>query len=1041
MKHIFFFFFLLSVWLRPAQAQTTDSLSQKLTSIFANVDKSQVPTGYLYEAGVRFVEPRFFNGVLTDSNRIDMNLLRYLRAQLRSCRVASSDTLPTLPAFNARLKSAAAAAGSGVIPVAVQYLRYASIRPDALQNNLLRAQSEQLFDVAGRTQSPYQTNTLFAAAPNLSYSPTNAVSFLFRRNLYLTGTGEMPTTLFLDFGDGNGYHSATWGQAIGTNYPSAGVKRVKVRFGYASGASYESWFDFNVLAVAVANRYDISNGKNMHLQPVGAPYGANVSIRYGRGHGPHVVKPFIVVEQYNIARAAPSLVDCNNANNTVDLFLPKIGQSFTGSFDFDDKLEAAGYDLVYIDFDQNTDDITRNAKVVEYIIQAMNTEKNTSRTQFGLATDQNVVMGMSMGGLVGRYALAEMTKNNGLFGPPDTRLFILHDSPQRGAYNPVGLQSLARSTDVPLNIVSLNPFSSGFLAQPTIAAFDDRLQDAVNVLNEPATQQLALLNAFDGRGNIRTNTFIDGVYGDMVDFTRSVNAGKPQPAYEIVATSDGSQCGRGSGAPLGVALSTADTYTSGLSRLISFLNPVPYLGNFSLGVRGAAYGLPAYGQQATVSRMRVYIEYRLGIGYGPVSISIPIRFNLLNESAPSPPNTLPYETLPGGTTNLSTESGNCANQTSIVGAFLRTTLYNGPICFVPSYSALDVPTVAPATAFAKYIDNTTDNTSQPRVARYIAQESTTSGSTVYNLNHLTFTARNSEWIYDVMQGLPYASNYCSTECSPFPAAPTIVGNDYFCLNGNSTTTYTIPNQPAGTTINWTATTTAGTVTPASYTGSSYTLTANSTSAGTVTIQAVVTKNTCTVATVQRQVALGPQFRVTVVRTGCNNLVTVIAPGYNNLSLTINGDTKSVSNGTQVPATFEARQLQVGLTGTNACTGQNSSYANTYKEPANSNCPQRVSNNSAALASPAVKMFPNPAGGYVDVHLDRAAVEGATSSESPRGSSFVVRIYNTYGQLWAEQPSPGSVLRLSTAALPTGLYVVVMLRDGRIFEHQQLQVTH
>ncbi len=131
MKHFFLFLIMAcAVGLRPAAAQFRglvpqavptgpDSLSQKLASVFANVDKSQVPTGYLYEAGVRFVEPRFFNGVLGDSNRTDMNVLRYLRAQLRSCRVYGSDTLPTLPAFNARLKGAAAAAGSGVIPVAV----------------------------------------------------------------------------------------------------------------------------------------------------------------------------------------------------------------------------------------------------------------------------------------------------------------------------------------------------------------------------------------------------------------------------------------------------------------------------------------------------------------------------------------------------------------------------------------------------------------------------------------------------------------------------------------------------------------------------------------------------------------------------------------------------------------------------------------------------------------------------------------------------------------------------------------------------------
>ncbi len=51
MKHFsLFLLVLLACGLLPlgSRAQAPDSLSQKLRSIFANIDKSQVPTGYLY---------------------------------------------------------------------------------------------------------------------------------------------------------------------------------------------------------------------------------------------------------------------------------------------------------------------------------------------------------------------------------------------------------------------------------------------------------------------------------------------------------------------------------------------------------------------------------------------------------------------------------------------------------------------------------------------------------------------------------------------------------------------------------------------------------------------------------------------------------------------------------------------------------------------------------------------------------------------------------------------------------------------------------
>ena len=607
----------------------------------------------------------------------------------------------------------------------------------------------------------------------------------------------------------------------------------------------ESWFDFQVLNAGAAARYGDNGRQVYYLKPPGNPYGATVTVVYGKNHGQHVVKPFIVVEQYNIAGAAPHLVDCNNANNTVEQLLLNIGNNFTNPFDFNASLESAGYDLVYIDFEQNLDDITRNAQVFQYVVQQVNAWKSVSQTQFGLSVEQNVVMGLSMGGLLARYGLAAMTKSSAAFGPPDTRLLVLHDSPQRGAYNPLGFQSLSRSTDVPLNPLSL----------ATLGDLVDRLGDAINVLNQPATQQLAILNAFNGRGDIRPNTFIDGIYKNMVDFTLPANSSGPQPTYQIIATSDGSQCGRASGAPLGVQLSSIETRTTAagvvLGTLISLFTPLPVLSRFSLGVRAAAYGLPAYGQQALISRMRVYVEYRIGFGYSSLGVYIPIRYNLLNERAISPPNTLPYETLPGGTTNLARESGDCGNQKFPISLFLRTSLYDGNICFVPTYSALDVPTVSPSTAYAKYINNTTDNPSIPRVGAYIAQNNPTNSPTEYNLNHLTFTARNSEWIFRQMQNDPAAAAQlaCSTECTTLAISSSLTQGR---LCAGSSITFSLANLPTGTAVTW-STSPAGYFTPGTGSGPSFTTTATN-QQGTATVTALV--GSCRVP-VTASVGVGP----------------------------------------------------------------------------------------------------------------------------------------------------------------------------------------
>lgn len=1057
----FLLLLLLAGWLLPArviaQPTGTDSLSQKLTSIFANVDKSQVPTGYLYEAGIRFLEPGYYNGIRSDSNLTDMDVLRYLRAQLRSSRVYGQDTLPGVAAFNARIKGASAAAG-GAIPIAVEYMPYASIAPNALQDNLLTVQNEQVYDVAGRSQSPYQTNVLFAAAPALAYSPTNNVSFLFRRNLYLRSAGVVPT-LYLDFDDGRGYQLVTWGQALATSYSTAGTKRVKVRAvfstkvlepigtqkgdtrnkaqrpSFPTSIAFESHFDFQVRAVVAASRYGDNGGTSGYLKPTGSPYGAYYSIRYGRGHGANVVKPFVVVEQYNIAGVAPHLIDCNNPNNTVDSFMDKInGVALQSGVTFNESLEAAGYDLVYIDFERNTGDITINARVFERVMQEVNTRKAIAQNA-GLTVYGNVVMGMSMGGLIARYGLADMTKNTGPFGAPDTRLLVLHDSPQRGAYNPVGLQSFARSCDVPLNIFE-------FLK---IRDFKGTISDAIDVLDEPATQQLAILNAFNGRGDIRANTFINGDYSDMVDFTRPINAGRPQPAYQIVATSDGSQCGRGSGAPVGVVLSSADTYTSTagavLGGLISMLNPISYLGRFSLGVRGAAYGLPAYGQQATISRMRVYIEYRLKIGRCPFCITIPLRFNLLNESATSPANTLPYETLPGGTTNLDRESGGCGNTTGLVALFLRTSLYNGDICFVPSYSALDVQTVTPATAAVAYLYGAPPQTSAvPRVAKFIAMEQ---NAGLYNQTHLQFTTRNSQWIFNEMQGLPIAPLNCQTECSPYPPI-SISGLDIVCA-GSTGTTFTVA-PPFGSVTGWTASP-AGLVTLPTTTAGATSITvtpANSSSTGLVTLTAQIS-NGCYSTVATRQVAVGEGIikiednAMQPPRCAESDAVFNITESYGvqgpftwqvSAGRIYSGQGSSQLVVTGLP--FQQYQLVVSVSSPSLCSGAAPIEAQFRQEYYTQDaygffCPQwrRATKDAVSKAT----LYPNPAKETVDVHLENADAAPVT-----------VRLFDSYGQARTEQTSHGeTTLRLNTEKLPTGLYFVHILRGQQVLSRQQLRI--
>ncbi len=76
--------------------------------------------------------------------------------------------------------------------------------------------------------------------------------------------------------------------------------------------------------------------------------------------------------------------------------------------------------------------------------------------------------------------------------------------------------------------------------------------------------------------------------------------------YSIVAVSNGSQCGRAQNTPTGVAITQS---------VLAVLLPIPYVGLIGITGNLGAYGLPAYGQRATISRANIRLEYRIRIGY------------------------------------------------------------------------------------------------------------------------------------------------------------------------------------------------------------------------------------------------------------------------------------------------------------------------------------------------------------------------------------------------------------------------------------------
>ncbi|HEX8428399.1 hypothetical protein [Hymenobacter sp.] len=717
MKHAYLFTFLLALLLgRPvalrAQALTDDT-RQQLDYLFAPLDKTQVPTGFLIEYGLPLAPLDPFNGTLTDSSLTNPAGFRFLYASAYSARASGSNPLPTLQTLNARVEAATATAGTA-IPLLVQRIDYATVRPDAFDLNLLSYQNGQIYDVPERTKSPYLLRTLFAAAPARATAPTGDVSFMFQPDLHIQSGGGTVQALRIDFGDGRGYVAAAWNQPVTASYATAGTKRIKVRVTYASQQytisnstspiqqaapqalpSYESHFDIEVAQPAVACttcRYAVP-GSVIDIDPVpGVHSGAKVSIRYGGSHT-QLIRPFIVVEGYDKHFIAPAI---SPENYDVSKFLEEI--EIANGFNFRDALDNTGeYDLVFIDFTNGTDDLLRNAVIFEDVLDRVETLKvvNPATNQ----REDNVVMGMSMGGLISRYKLAEITKAG---RPTHTRLLLLQDSPQRGANVPLGLQATIRQANFPLG-------------SSTTADMIPALKQALLLLDEPATRQMLVHRATDATGGFEANSFLDGAYRGMVTFS----ATGAQPTYRVVAASQGSQCNQ-------ILFGSYTELFHADGRL--FLSPFPLISRYSYETQVIVNALPSGGQSRRVSYMQLKRRLRLlGFIYRSTttSVSYACPSGLLAWDGVSPAGgTEPVSGTPGG---LNKPFGG-----SFL-IFLDATLNVAAVerfSFVPTASGLDAEIINQASLFGSY-SNGVAPVSRLQVAAFVAQESYQANGTTY----------------------------------------------------------------------------------------------------------------------------------------------------------------------------------------------------------------------------------------------------------------------------------------------------------------------
>lgn len=754
---------LLLVLLKVNAQIDTTSLAGKYEYIFQQLDVNQIPTGFIDERAFPLFSLTPFNGLLTDSNKVNIDTWRGLYFTLSTACLLSQNPFEPINVVNDSIAAHNSPTATS-IPIAVLFGEYNSVKSYAFTANLLSIVNDQVLDVPNRNESPYLNKYIFAASPAKAQYPDENFSLIFPSNLFYSNSGLTVSARYIDFDDGYGYRSASWDTAISPEYTSSGDKTLKFKLVMSNNSVYECYSDIHVDHINNIQllRYNPNVASfNQPFAPTSSHSGGNAIVRLSSNNSSgHIKKPLIVVEGYDAFSVAPTL---SEGNYTYENFIGAINIPTT--YDFNQALDDTGsYDLVFVDYNNGTDNIVRNAALLQEVITWVNNDKAIISS-----TEQNVVMGISMGGLVARYALANMTKNN---IATQTRLLITHDSPHQGANVPLGFQKLAFA------VGSVDVF--GYKIRDVFPSY----QEVVNLLNAPATTELLKYRVSSEFSNIISNTFVSSVYKPMVTFSYS----DPQPTYRFIATSQGSECGT----PIFAPGSNILNIQGNAGALIPFALST---GKANLEIQANA--LPNIGSSSTIAKVKFVAKVKL---FGFITIAKDF-YNYTSNITSS--TFLPIDGAAGGTSPIGSLDASGISAGGDIPFILnyRANLNTATIsnfCFVPTASALDVQNFDNSSLSAVNVGGWSP-TNPSSAETYIAQESL--GNGVFNERHTNFTARNAEWIFNEMQNSTNNNLNCSINCTPTVNASLIEGPEASC-NG---AIYSIPSLIPGTIVNWSAT--------------------------------------------------------------------------------------------------------------------------------------------------------------------------------------------------------------------------------------------
>ena len=553
---------------------------QHLEPIYQHLDPDKISTGILHNKVISFAPFRFYDG-RDDVAPLTASVWRQLYHELTAAQVRD---IGFAPVADIR-RETSQHLRQNITPLAIINQEYNTMRADAVKRGMVVQNGREFADGPNDRVSPYLENHIFAA------SPLKSTLYGLQQNFRILDYSAVNSTTSIlwevDFGDGQGFQNAKPGQLLQASFPSAGHYIISTKLTDESGQRLSRSTIEILLPEWSKNGStipDIIRENQVATTPyLGSVAGYDAYVFLGEGNA-EITRPVLVVEGF----------DLENNIGWQEIFdrlsVENVAQD----------LIADGYDLVIMNFSDATDYIQRNAFAVVHLIGWLKEEKPS--------TEPITIAGVSMGGLVARYALSWMEDQN---LQHDTQTLLSFDAPQQGANIPLGLQ-----------------YWVWFFSN-----YNEKADLYREIVNSPGAKQMLVTqyNFFPGTSTLRTDLFSE---------LTSLGEYPQHWMLRKVALASGSGAGFDAR-----QVNNNGSFMSPGSRLIEWRHR-----SFLVDVDGDVWAVPDVSPRTQIFEGLVNI-------WGPQNESVDIHVN----------GTIPYDNAPGGWSNTNQQIADEEPEITVLG--------------------------------------------------------------------------------------------------------------------------------------------------------------------------------------------------------------------------------------------------------------------------------------------------------------------------------------------------------------------------------------